>query len=103
MKLCKRNSAKISMTLRALGHGLPKRSGRFLTKPPSKSCNGMARYSVQILPSVISKDLVKLPRVDVQRIMERIHQLADNPKPTWSKKLSGREKYRAGQGNYPSQ
>lgn len=60
----------------------------------------MASYSVQILPSVIRKDLIKLPKNDVQKIMERIKSLGTNPRPTWSKKLSGREEYRARQGNY---
>jgi len=32
--------------------------------------------------------------------MDRIKMLGDNPRPTWSKKLSGREEYRARQGNY---
>lgn len=60
----------------------------------------MANYSVEILPSVISKDLSKLPKTDVQKIMDRIGQLAKEPRPIWSKKLSGREEYRARQGNY---
>lgn len=60
----------------------------------------MASYSVQILPSVIRKDLIKLPKTDVSTIMNRIKMLGDNPRPTWSKKLSGREEYRARQGNY---
>ena len=60
----------------------------------------MASYSVQILPSVIRKDLVKLPSVDVTKIMLRIKLLGEDPRPTWSKKLSGREEYRARQGNY---
>lgn len=60
----------------------------------------MASYSVQILPSVIRKDLAKLSNADVTKIMQRIKQLGDNPRPTWSKKLSGREEYRARQGNY---
>ena len=60
----------------------------------------MAYYSVQILPSVIRKDLTKIPRADAQKIMDRIKSLGDNPRPTWSKKLSGREEYRARQGNY---
>ena len=60
----------------------------------------MARYSVQILPSVIRKDFAKLPQGDVQKIMQRIHQLGGDPRPTWSKKLSGREEYRARQGTY---
>ena len=32
--------------------------------------------------------------------MERIKLLGDDPRPMWSKKLSGREEYRARQGNY---
>jgi len=60
----------------------------------------VASYSVQILPSVIRKDLVKLPGADRTKIMQRIKQLGDNPRPIWSKKLSGREEYRARQGNY---
>jgi mRNA interferase RelE/StbE len=43
---------------------------------------------------------MKLPKNDVQRIMERIKLLAENPRPSWSKKLSGRDEYRARQGNY---
>jgi len=60
----------------------------------------MAQYRVQILPSVIRKDLTRLPKADVQRIMRRIRDLGDDPRPPWSKKLSGREEYRARQGNY---
>lgn len=60
----------------------------------------MASYSVQILPSVIRKDLDKLPKGDVTKIMQRIKLLGENPRPIWSKKLSGREEYRARQGNY---
>jgi mRNA interferase RelE/StbE len=60
----------------------------------------MAKYKLEILPSVIRKDLAKLPKSDVQKIMQRIGGLADNPRPIWAKKLSGREEYRARQGNY---
>ena len=60
----------------------------------------MAAYNIQILPSVIRKDLIKLPGSDVAKIMQRIQMLGENPRPTWSKKLSGREEYRARQGNY---
>lgn len=60
----------------------------------------MASYKVQLLPSVIRKDLVKLPKDDVKKIMERIKSLGTDPRPAWSKKLSGREEYRARQGNY---
>jgi len=60
----------------------------------------MAQYRVQILPSVIRKDLARLAKYDVQKIMARIKLLGNDPRPTWSKKLSGREEYRARQGNY---
>lgn len=60
----------------------------------------MAPYKVQILPSVIRKDLIAIPKQDVNRIMKRVGSLADNPRPAWSKKLSGREEYRGRQGNY---
>ena len=60
----------------------------------------MVSYSIQILPSVIRKDLAKLPTIDVTKIMQRIELLAEDPKPAWSKRLSGREEYRARQGNY---
>jgi mRNA interferase RelE/StbE len=69
-------------------------------KPPWKNFAAMARYKVQILPSVIRKDLAKVPRHDVRRIMEKIKSLEDNPRPAWSKKLSSREEYRGRQGNY---
>jgi mRNA interferase RelE/StbE len=57
-------------------------------------------YNVQILPSVIRKDLPKLPKSDVIKIMSKIQSLTVNPRPSWSKKLSGREEYRGRQGNY---
>lgn len=60
----------------------------------------MAQYSVQILPSVIKRDLAKIPVIDAKKIMDRIKLLGDNPRPVWSKKLSSREEYRARQGNY---
>lgn len=66
----------------------------------SKSLKKMAQYSVQILPTVIRKDLRKIPARDAKNIMTRIIMLGDNPRPTWSKKLSGREEYRARFGVY---
>jgi mRNA interferase RelE/StbE len=60
----------------------------------------MALYKVQILPVVIRKDLVKIPKIDVDRIMAKIKSLENNPRPGWSTKLSSREEYRGRQGNY---
>jgi len=60
----------------------------------------MGLYKVSILPSVIRKDLRKIPSTDSRRIMAKIKQLENNPRPAWSKKLSSREEYRGRQGNY---
>lgn len=59
----------------------------------------MAGYSLFFKESV-RKDLESIPKSDLQRIMERIASLADNPRPLGSEKLSGQEKYRVRQGNY---
>lgn len=45
-------------------------------------------------------DLRRIPRQDVQRILEQIGQLADNPRPSGARKLSGEEKYRVRIGKY---
>ena len=59
----------------------------------------MAVYSVLLRDSV-RKDLDSLPTRDLQRIVERIGSLADNPRPIGCEKLSGQERYRVRQGNY---
>lgn len=60
----------------------------------------MALYRVEILPSVIREDLTQVPKADARKIMARIKLLGSDPRPAWSKKLSGRDEYRARQGNY---
>jgi mRNA interferase RelE/StbE len=59
----------------------------------------MARYSLLFKESV-AKDLRRIPRQDVQRILERIGQLAEDPRPPGARKLSGEEKYRLRIGMY---
>jgi len=59
----------------------------------------MESYRVIIKQSV-SKDLKKISKKDVRRILSAIRALADNPRPPQSKKLSGQERYRLRQGNY---
>lgn len=59
----------------------------------------MAQYKVIVRKSV-SKDLRGLPKKDVIRILECIESLAENPRPTGTKKLSGQERYRLRQGDY---
>ena len=59
----------------------------------------MEPYRVIVKQSV-SKDLKKIPKKDVKRILATIRTLAETPGPPQSKKLSGQERYRLRQGNY---
>ena len=59
----------------------------------------MARYSIVIKQSVF-KDLKKISKKDVRRILSAIRSLATDPRPPQAKKLSGQERYRLRQGNY---
>lgn len=59
----------------------------------------MEPYRITVKQSV-SKDLRKIPKADVKRILEAIQTLAENPRPPQSKKLSGQERYRLRQGSY---
>ena len=59
----------------------------------------MESYRIVVKKSV-SKDLKKIPKKDVQRILEAIEALAQDPRPPQSKKLSGQERYRLRQGDY---
>ncbi len=59
----------------------------------------MEPYRIIVKQSV-SKDLRKIPKTDVKRILAVIQALAENPRPPQSKKLSGQERYRLRQGSY---
>ena len=59
----------------------------------------MTNYNIVIKQSV-AKDLRPIPNKDVKRILQRIEQLAQDPRPPGSEKLSGEEKYRVRQGDY---
>ncbi len=59
----------------------------------------MAAYSILFKESV-RRDVNAIPVKDLQRIMERIGALAEDPRPVGSEKLSGQERYRIRQGNY---
>ena len=59
----------------------------------------MAPYEIVFKKSV-SKDLKKIPKKDVLKILKVIRSLAENPRPSGVKKLSGQEKYRLRQGDY---
>jgi len=46
------------------------------------------------------RDLARIPKRDVQRIIDRIAALADDPRPRGCEKLSGRDQYRLRQCRY---
>jgi len=58
----------------------------------------MAPYEIVFKKSV-SKDLKKIPKKDVLKVLKVIRSLAENPRPSGVKKLSGQEKYRLRQGD----
>ena len=60
----------------------------------------MAKYRVTIKRSAV-KEIEAIPqKKERQRIIRRIGQLADNPRPPGSRKLSGHDRYRIRQGAY---
>jgi mRNA interferase RelE/StbE len=59
----------------------------------------MAKYKIEIKKSAV-KELNNLPNIELKRIVQRIQNLADDPRPPGCKKLSGEEKYRIRSGNY---
>ena len=59
----------------------------------------MASYKIVFKQSV-AKDFRPIPNQDVKRILARIESLAEEPRPSDAKKLSGEEKYRIRQGDY---
>ena len=59
----------------------------------------MAGYKIYFRQSVL-KDLVKIPKRELQRIIKRIEKLAHDPRPQGCEKISGQERFRIRQGNY---
>ncbi|TNF35080.1 MAG: type II toxin-antitoxin system RelE/ParE family toxin [Gammaproteobacteria bacterium] len=59
----------------------------------------MASYKIRFKKSV-AKDLRKLPKADIVRILERIEMLANNPRGEGCSKLSGQDGYRVRVGLY---
>ena len=57
----------------------------------------MASYGLQFKKSV-AKDLRKIPKSDVKKILQRVQLLALNPRGEGCIKLSGQERYRVRQG-----
>jgi len=59
----------------------------------------MAGYRLVFRKSV-AKDLRPIPNQEVARILQRVEELQENPRPAGSEKLSGQERYRIRQGVY---
>ena len=60
----------------------------------------MEKYKVSIKRSAV-KEIEAIPqKKERQRIIRCIGQLANNPRPPGSKKLSGNDKYRIRQGSF---
>jgi len=59
----------------------------------------VAKYDWDVRPSV-GKDVRKIPKQDLQKILARIESLRDKPRPVGGVKLSNLEYYRIRQGDY---
>jgi len=59
----------------------------------------VVKYKIYIKPSA-EKELKKVPKRVLQKIVGRIIRLSKNPRPFGCEKLSDEEKYRIRQGNY---
>lgn len=59
----------------------------------------MASYKIYFRESV-EKDFNSLPKKDIQKILNRIEALREDPRPSGCEKLTGRERYRVRQGRY---
>ncbi len=59
----------------------------------------MANYKIEIKKSA-TKEISKLPKTAIKRIVDKIQMLSDDPRPSGCKKLSGDEKYRIRVGVY---
>jgi mRNA interferase RelE/StbE len=59
----------------------------------------VASYKVSIKPSA-AKEIESLPKKDRIRVIKRIKDLSENPRPPGCEKLSGDDKYRVRQGQY---
>ncbi|MFT5141103.1 MAG: mRNA interferase RelE/StbE [Rhodothermales bacterium] len=60
----------------------------------------MAQYKVLIKTSAAKEIKAISKKKDRQRIVRRIQQLGENPRPPGCQKLSGRERFRVRQGQY---
>jgi mRNA interferase RelE/StbE len=59
----------------------------------------MAAYKIFFKKSV-QKDLSFLPKNDLKKILSRIQNLGEDPRPAGCEKLTGQERYRLRQGRF---
>ncbi len=59
----------------------------------------MAEYKIFVRKSVW-KDFESIPQKELNRILQKIESLSENPRPSGSQKLSGQERFRIRQGRY---
>jgi mRNA interferase RelE/StbE len=59
----------------------------------------LAKYRLVFKKSVV-KDFTSIPTTHVSRILSRIEDLANDPRPQGSAKLAGQERYRIRHGAY---
>jgi len=59
----------------------------------------MGVYKIFFKKSVL-KDLDKIPKNNLRRIINKINALSNDPRPSGHEKLSDQEKYRIRQGSY---
>jgi mRNA interferase RelE/StbE len=59
----------------------------------------MGKYKIEVKQSA-AKELSKIPRKDLTRILAKISSLSDDPRPKGSLKLTNQEKYRLRIGKY---
>ena len=59
----------------------------------------MANYDLRIKPSAV-KELEDLQAKDRRRLVSKIQNLAEEPRPRGCEKLSGKDRYRLRQGDF---
>ena len=59
----------------------------------------MAGYKIFFRKSVW-KDFESIPKKELNRILQKIESLSENPRPSDSQKLSAQERFRIRQGRY---
>jgi len=59
----------------------------------------VGKYRIYIKPTAV-KELKKIPKRDVSKIIDKIRSLSSNPRPPGCEKLSSDDKYRIRQGRY---